>query len=139
MNIVFDTNIFLAATNKSGSFCRSLFYEIIRHPNKYDLYISAAILFELNENANELIKKGFVNKTEFQALAKMIYRKSHLTIIKDRLTVVKADPDDDKILECAAACHADLIITMDQHLLKLKTFRSTGIIHPKTFLYILEK
>jgi predicted nucleic acid-binding protein len=33
---------------------------------------------------------------------------------------VKADPDDDKIVECAAAARSDYIVTGDKHLLKLR-------------------
>lgn len=35
-----------------------------------------------------------------------------------KLKVVKLDPDDDRILECAVEVGTDLIVTMDKHLLK---------------------
>jgi len=38
------------------------------------------------------------------------------------------DPDDRHILACAAGVGADLIVTGDQHLLKLKFFREIPII-----------
>lgn len=51
----------------------------------------------------------------------------------EKINVITRDPDDNKILECALAGNADLIVTADQDLIKLKSFRGIGIIHPKTF------
>jgi putative PIN family toxin of toxin-antitoxin system len=36
-----------------------------------------------------------------------------------RLSIVASDPDDDRILECAVDGHADIIVTGDDHLLRL--------------------
>lgn len=58
---------------------------------------------------------------------------------KFTLNVVKADPDDDRILECAQAGSANLIVSYDHHLTKLKTFRGIGIVHPVDFLRTLGK
>ena len=49
------------------------------------------------------------------------------------LEVVKADPDDDKILECAVEGSADLIVSGDRHLTRLKSFRGIGIVRPIDF------
>src|SRR5947209_3783 len=35
------------------------------------------------------------------------------------LTVIHDDPDDNHILECAVAAHADVIVSGDRHLLRL--------------------
>ena len=37
----------------------------------------------------------------------------------EALTVVRADPDDNRILECAAAARSDYLVTGDKHLLKM--------------------
>ena len=47
---------------------------------------------------------------------------------KEGVTVVKEDPQDDKVLECALAADADFIISGDKHLLKLRKFRGILII-----------
>jgi uncharacterized protein len=38
------------------------------------------------------------------------------------LNVVKEDPDDDRILECAAEAKSDFIVSEDKHLLRLGHF-----------------
>ena len=48
--------------------------------------------------------------------------------------MVKDDPDDNKILECAYAAKVDYIITQDNHLLKLKEFEGIKIINPGDLL-----
>jgi predicted nucleic acid-binding protein len=52
---------------------------------------------------------------------------------EDDLTVVTADPDDDKFLEAAVAGRVDYIVSGDPHLLDLDTFRGIDIITPRIF------
>jgi predicted nucleic acid-binding protein len=46
-------------------------------------------------------------------------------------------PDDDRIVESAVAGNADLIVSGDRHLTKLKTFEGIGIVRPADFLRTL--
>jgi predicted nucleic acid-binding protein len=61
------------------------------------------------------------------------------TIIKPktRLSIVKEDHDDNKIIECAVTGKADYIITKDKHLLKIKNYKGIKIITPREFLRIM--
>lgn len=52
--------------------------------------------------------------------------------IIEKVSVITRDPEDNKILECALSGKADLVVTSDQDLIKLKVFHGTGIVHPKT-------
>ncbi len=54
-----------------------------------------------------------------------------------KVDVIKSDPDDNKILECAIACRASYIISGDSHLLELREYGSIKIINPKTALGLL--
>jgi putative PIN family toxin of toxin-antitoxin system len=54
------------------------------------------------------------------------------------LTVVKADADDDRILECAVESGSEFIISHDNHLLKLKSYDGIEIIKAGAFLHRLE-
>ena len=44
------------------------------------------------------------------------------------------DPDDNCVLECALESHARVIVTGDNHLLKLHPYREIAILTPKQFL-----
>ncbi len=50
---------------------------------------------------------------------------------------VAADPDDDRVLECAVDGNADLIVSNDKHLRSLRSFRGVTILHGSDFLRIL--
>jgi hypothetical protein len=46
------------------------------------------------------------------------------------LNVVPDDEDDNRIIECAIAGEAGLIVTFDKDLLRLKSYEMIGIITP---------
>jgi predicted nucleic acid-binding protein len=52
--------------------------------------------------------------------------------------VFKEDPDDNDILACALAGNANLIVSRDLDLLRLKTYGTIGIMSPIDFLHTLE-
>jgi len=45
--------------------------------------------------------------------------------------------NDNRILECAVAGHASLIVSGDRHLRKLKSYKGIGIVTPTDFRRIL--
>jgi hypothetical protein len=52
---------------------------------------------------------------------------------------IKDDPDDDAVLACALATHADLIVSGDAHLLNLKHFHRIQIITPAESVSLITK
>lgn len=52
------------------------------------------------------------------------------------LAVVKDDPDDDRVLECAAEAGSDYVVTWDKDLLRLKNYEAITIVTPPQFLKI---
>lgn len=50
------------------------------------------------------------------------------------LEVVKDDPDDDRVLECALEARSDYIVTRDKDLLRVKEYRGVSIVSPAQFL-----
>ncbi len=52
--------------------------------------------------------------------------------------VVKNDPSDNRILECAIAAKSDYIITGDKHLLRLSRYEGIMIARVSNFLRELE-
>jgi putative PIN family toxin of toxin-antitoxin system len=57
--------------------------------------------------------------------------------ITGQLKAVPADPDDDKVLECATQAGATHIVTGDRrHLLPLRSFQGIPIVTPAEFLRV---
>ena len=48
--------------------------------------------------------------------------------------IIKKDPADDKFIQCAKAENAKIIISGDQHLLALKSYKDIKILTPDQFL-----
>ncbi|KAB2940879.1 putative toxin-antitoxin system toxin component, PIN family [Candidatus Methanoperedens sp. BLZ2] len=51
-----------------------------------------------------------------------------------KIDAIKADPDDNMILECAVTSGASYIVSGDKHLLDLKEYGMIKIITPKAAL-----
>jgi predicted nucleic acid-binding protein len=65
-------------------------------------------------------------------------RLSRIVAVPNQLKVVSADPDDDKIIECALLGGATHVVTGDKrHLLPLKNYRGIEIVTPATFVAIV--
>jgi predicted nucleic acid-binding protein len=52
---------------------------------------------------------------------------------KIKVHMINEDAEDNKILECAQASNADIIVSRDKHLFKLGKFRKTRIQTPREF------
>src|SRR2546425_7429803 len=64
---------------------------------------------------------------------RLISRASTVVRPRRRVTVLHDDPDN-RILECAAEAGADVVVSGDRHLLKLRRFESASIIRLADFL-----
>lgn len=134
MIIVFDTNIFIAAVINRG-FLFDILDKVFARGSGYLVCISKEIRQELLE---KLYEYNF-DKEKIEHFLLVIDKFAYLVEPNEKINIVKADPDDNKILECAVAAEANLVVTMDKHLLKLKSFRQIAIVHPKTFSYMFPK
>jgi len=132
VKIIFDTNIFLAAS-KEGSLSFRILEIVFGEDSGYFVYTSPALKAELFEKLIIWDKKNLAGKEKIETLKFLVNNSIAEVIPKERINIIKNDPDDNKILECAIAASANLIISMDKDLLRLKQFRNIPIIHPGTF------
>ena len=65
-------------------------------------------------------------------------RNIELIIPSRRHAVIREDPEDDKFIDCAVEAQADYIISGDDHLLRVKEYRSIPICSPKEFLQLIK-
>ena len=126
MRIVLDTNVLIAASLKGG-FSEEIL-QISQKSKSTTLICSQEILEELQ---NKLISKFKWLEYDAKSFANRIRIICQLIEIKERLNVVTRDPKDDKILEYDIVGKADIIVTADQDLIRLKEFRGIAIVHPK--------
>ena len=102
---------------------------------KYSLFISKEILGEVEDVISR--KKFGFTKQKISSAMEAILSFSEIINPEIKVDVIKSDPDDNKILECAIACRASYIVSGDSHLLELREYGSIKIINPKTALELL--
>ena len=136
MKIIFDTNIYIAASTVGG-FCYYLLDSTLTPQSPYQVFISPEIVNELEQKLEILVDEKVFSETAAHRILSLAKSAAISISVKEKIRVVTRDPADNKILECALAAQADLIVTMDQDLLKLKRFRTIAIVHPKTFSFML--
>ncbi len=131
MKVVFDTNIFVSAFIIHGSKSEDAF--LLAHRRKVELYCSVPIL---TETARILRAKFDQPEKDITAALKMIGRAATIVRPSRKVTVLEDVPDN-RILECAVMAQADLIVTGDHHLLKLKEFEGIPIVRLVDFLRMI--
>lgn len=133
LRVVFDTSVLVPAFALPGSKSEVAFLLVVR--GKILLFSSPAILAEV---ANKLRQKFSVPENEIVSMLKEVSKSSQIVRPTEKIRAIKDDPDN-RILECAVAAQADLIVTGDKHLLKLKGFRGIGIARVAGLLYSVKE
>jgi uncharacterized protein len=126
---VFDTNILISGVGWKGKPYQCL--ELAR-AGMVDGVTCRELLDELAEKLQS--KLSFTPEQTLDAVADLL---TYLRVvpIPGTLKAIPADPDDDKVLECAATAGATHIITGDRrHLLPLGTFQGISILTAADFL-----
>jgi len=130
MRIVLDTNVLISALAFPGSKPDQILYRIRR--GETELFISPFILSELDRVLREKFR---FTKKEADVRVHAIRAIAHVITPTERITVVTANDDDNRILECIAAAQAEFLVTGDkEHLLPLGSYRGTKIVTPAQFL-----
>ena len=132
LRVVLDTNVLISAILFGGK-PRQILEKAIR--GEIRLCVSGPILEEL---------KGVLQRSKFDYSPEMIQvilteltSAAHFVNPSKTLDVVLEDPEDNRILECAAEAEANYIITGDFHLLKLCRYRNIEVVNAVAFLEML--
>ena len=128
MRIVVDTNVIVSAL-VFGGLPRRVF-ELVES-GRCDFYYSTEIE---NETRRVLRDKFGWDKGRLDRYLPLLWDLGERVTPRNRVTAIKEDPDDNRILECALAAGADTIVSGDGHLLRLTTFEGIAILTPREFL-----
>lgn len=131
MRAVFDTNIYISAFITPGGRGEAALLAAVRG----HCYLATSIPI-LTETARKLVDKFHWDEEHMQIAVRHIASIAEVVKPRRKLKLLADDPDN-RILECARAVKADVIVTGDQHLLALARFGSTKIIRLADFLELL--
>jgi len=103
--------------------------------------VSEDIVEEVNRalayhKLREILQEAGVSREE---LVETVLRIGKIVEVETRLNVIKDDRSDNKFLECAAESNADYIVSGDEHLLKIKSYKKSKIISARQFVRLLEE
>ena len=85
------------------------------------LCVSGAIREEVRDTLRE---KFHWTEDDIAAGCEPLWEAAESVATTTTLAIIAADPDDDRILECAVDAHAEIIVSGDDHLLRLSGPRS---------------
>jgi len=127
--VVLDTNVLISAFLFGGA-PREVVELIIA--GVIDCSLSPAILDEVRG----VLKRPKFGLSPRQVMSIVEELGSLCEVVNPSASIHKviADPDDDRVLECAVEAMADAIVSGDTHLLDLGKYRDILILNPSGFL-----
>lgn len=133
MKITLDSNIYVSAAIL-GRVCEEVLNICRLSTDLITVFSSIEIISE--------IKNKLKNKFNWEDYKGSLFEKYLLDFVKlvypdKKIKLIKEDPDDDKIIECAIYSGSNFIISGDKHLLKLIKYKEIKIIPPSEFLMTL--
>jgi putative PIN family toxin of toxin-antitoxin system len=138
MRVVLDTNILVSST--LGPMGRPAAIMKALQEGLYELVLSESIMDEYRDAmGGPDVRKRF-RYTDFQIEEAVQGFRALSTVVEPDLSVrVAPDPDDDHIIGCAIAGEADYIVTGDNKLLTVGSYRGIQLLNPAAFLLLLER
>jgi uncharacterized protein len=127
VKVVFDTNVWISIFME-----KRLRDQFLRVNQNLTVYVSEDIGLEITKvlqypKVSEVIKETSMHEKD---LLRILKANSVTVEPKVKLNVVSEDAEDNKIIECALAAGANVIVTGDRHLLEMGKFKKTKILAP---------
>ena len=129
MKAVIDTNVFVSSF--FGGNPRKIID--LWKAGELTLCLSAPVVEEYTAVLRRL---GLEGKDELGELLDLFARGTFILFAAKtpKLSIVQADPGDNKFIECAVALKADVIITGDRALRQIGSYMGLRIVNPQEFL-----
>ncbi|MCX6557149.1 MAG: putative toxin-antitoxin system toxin component, PIN family [Candidatus Aminicenantes bacterium] len=123
--LVLDSNVYISAVLFGGK-PRQIIEAALA--GRIRLAVSASILEEIEGVLSG--KKFKFPETAAREIVSEISILAEIFEAVEKVSQIKNDPDDNRILECALAASAAAIVSGDSHLLALGSFRGIPILSP---------
>jgi len=134
LTAVLDTNVIISGVLFGGEPGKLLVKAAQR---EFDLLISDSMLAELTAVLQR--PKFKVTPRFIEQLRNELSRTARLVVTRTILSVVKSDPEDNHILECAVDGFATHLVTGDSDLLNMTRFRKVRILTVAEFFRVLSQ
>jgi len=127
-----DTNVWVGGIRWRGNA-----YRVIQRgeDGAYAIVTSHVLLYELMRILRQVF--GFSDDLAYEWYARI---HSFSEVIKPTilLNVITRDPDDNRVIECAAAGQCEYVVSRDRDLLDVERYNQIEIVDVERFLEVLE-
>ena len=130
--VVLDTNTLISAFGWDGNE-RKIFDLCV--DGKLKLCMSYDMLKEL-ERVIEYPRIKFTDEQKKRSVG-LVLEVAEFVEPDEKINLIKDDPDDNKIIECAVASFAHYIVSGDKHLSELGEFRGIKIVKSRDLLEVV--
>lgn len=125
--VVFDTNVYISAVAFGGVPREAL---LLASAGVFELYTSPPLHRELLRVLRDRFHYSKAALARLESRLRVVSR-----LVEPSVRIAKcADPDDNRVLECAMAARAGFIVTGDNDLLRMDPFEGIRILRPADFL-----
>ncbi len=131
MKVVLDTNTIVSGIGWDGPPRRVL---VALRDDRHSLVISPDLLAELTRVLGYPRLRPIAAHPHLRIVLEWLHQPEHIVIPKERISVIRADPQDNLVLEAAAAGGAGAVISGDRDLLAVRKFRDILIMTPREFV-----
>ena len=130
VTVVFDTNVLVSALGFGGTPLDAVVHAL----SDPDIRVIASeeTLGELSR-VMEYERLPFTDRDRDQFLT-VLRREVETVAPTESIAEIERDPDDNAFLECAVAGEADCLVSGDDHLRDLNSFRGVDVVSPTDFL-----
>jgi uncharacterized protein len=131
LKVTADTNILISALAYAQG--KPLRFLQMATAGDINLTVSEDIVEEM---VDVLVRKFNATPREVTEARQIVAARARTIRLSVQLGVVKDDPDDNRIIECAVSAGSDYIVTGDKDLLRMKRYYSIQILTVSDFLNI---
>jgi len=128
LRVVADTNVYISALNFGGAPDQVL---ALARRGRIEMFVSKPILDEI-----EGVLKGKFQWPPSRRRQALTALSEFAKEVKptERVAAVEKDEPDNRVLECALAARATIIVSGDSHFRELGSFQRIRILSPRAFL-----
>jgi putative PIN family toxin of toxin-antitoxin system len=134
LRVVFDTNVLISAFVFPGGAPETAYRAALS--GKVTLVTSPPLLAEL---ARVLADRFGWEDTMVETAVGQVARIGTVVRPREKVSVIRRDPDDDRVLEAAREGSADVIVSGDRHLLDLRSWEGVRIVRVAELLEEIER
>ncbi len=132
MRVVLDTSVLVSFLLTRGRVISAIMEQW--ETGGLEVVVSPQIIAELRRVAEDERLATRLRPGALEVLLRALTENAEVVAGELELPGVTEDPDDDMVVACAVEGNAAYIITRDQHLLRMGTYRDIVVVSPEEFI-----